>query len=543
MKKTVFLVLILLAALAARLWGINFGLPNFFFHSDENLFVNYARQFVQTGQYPSNAFKDIPIPFTDIPFINILSLLIRAIFKGERTLKALGLVNSPQGMTLSQLYLLLRIITAIVSTLTVLTTYKVASKIYNRTIGLLAALVLATTFLEVQIAHYTKQDSYLGFLSILTLFFGYKILLKGRLGYYLLTGSLIGLATVIKPNGSLLIVNLLSAHLLRNWEKIRHKPQKFFDSKILLAIAVAGIGTVLGHSYEWFGPFKLVKDLSASLIPSGIPLSASSANGIPTPVWWIMYLASSGLFYPLFTATIGGIFLALKKHGKKELFLLSFPICYFTLLSAQTYRFDRYAAPLTPYFSIFSALLLFQIFRGLWAKKGWPRTLKAALISLTIVTFIGIPAGRILAFDYLLAKKDTREVAIEWVENNINKDEDIVLLGTRQLRWELGRRGYTNITYDRTPADDIFDFRGGIFIVAGSIVQEATNYRQTDEYKPAYENLRRLFESGEVLAEFSQPLFGSGFFSPPSLEHSATVNAYHQPPIWILRLPQHESTL
>ena len=46
MKKNVILILILSAALAVRLWGINFGLPNFFFHTDERRYIHTAHQLV-----------------------------------------------------------------------------------------------------------------------------------------------------------------------------------------------------------------------------------------------------------------------------------------------------------------------------------------------------------------------------------------------------------------------------------------------------------------------------------------------------------------
>lgn len=538
MKKTALLVLIIFTALAVRLWGIDFGLPNFFFHTDENLFVNFAHQLVQYGRYPKDKFQDIPLIYTDLPFVNILALLIRVIFKGERTFRNLNLLRGPQGLTFAQLRLALRIISALISTLTTYVTYKATSQIYNRKIGLLAATVLTFTFLDVQISHYVKQDVHIGFLSALALLLGYQIFLKGDLFSYFAFGLLTGLSAAIKLNGAVFIISLLSAHLLRNWEKTKNQLHKLVDHKILLAGLCTISGFIFGHAYEWFGSEKLINNFSSFLTPVGIPFTASNADGTPTPFWWMVYLSSSGLFYPFFIAAVGGIFLMLKKHRKKELFLLAFPAFYFTLLSIQSHRFDRYAIPLTPYLAIFSAVFLYQLFQSVWHKKGWSKIRRASLVSLTAFVFIGIPAGRILAFDYLLAQKDTREAAVEWVENNINKDEDIILLGTRHLRWELGRRGYTNITYDRAAANDnTFDFRDGIFIVAGSTVQEAANYQQISKYQHTHENLNYLLENGETLAHFSQPLFARGFFSPPSLEHASTVNAYHQPQIWIIRCP------
>lgn len=528
--------LILLIALTVRIWGTNFGLPYFFFHTDENRYIHYILSILAPDEYHLRARLDFPSFF-----YYVLALVSGVYYSLGRIFASF---HSVKDISLSTLYLLLRMTTAVFSTAVVYLTYRIGKKLYNRTVGLIAGLILSFTFLDVLTSHYIKHDVYAQFFGILAFLFCCLVYRTGKLKHYLLSGLFIGIAIAIKLTAFFFIVPLITAHLLfaadEFWDS--RKIRVFFDRNIfygLLAI-LFGLGISNPHYLMRLVTSKLLFNVSTSLT-STHQILASNADGIATGWWWLVYLAASGLFYPFFILSMAGIIHGIKKHTKTEILLFSFPVVYYLILSVRPVSFDRWAVNLTPFLAIFAALFLYESYCFLRYRLNLKNSLKATLILLLFIFTVGVSAVRVCLFDYSIAHSDTREQAAKWLTKNLPKENLFFAIGgTIHIGQYLQKMGYRNVL-NLFPFDnkEIFHYPGEVLAVSSGDYHVAHNYQTaSEEYKNFYKNYLLFIQKGKLLKEFSDPLFKFKLFSPAFLEHSSTVNTYHNPTIQIFAVPE-----
>jgi 4-amino-4-deoxy-L-arabinose transferase-like glycosyltransferase len=87
-----------------------------------------------------------------------------------------------------------RIVSALVSTGTVVLVYWLASRAYGRAAGLLAALITALAGLLIQLAHFATPDSTTLFLMTASLVLMYRFLVMPSSGRFAAAGYAVGLA-------------------------------------------------------------------------------------------------------------------------------------------------------------------------------------------------------------------------------------------------------------------------------------------------------------------------------------------------------------
>ena len=110
-----------------------------------------------------------------------------------------------------------RLWSALFSTGTVLMVFLTGKLLYDRRIGLLAALLMATSVLDIQLAHYFTVDSFLTFFAAFTLYYCVRIVKFGRWSDFALAGLGLGFATACKLSGAFLAPIVLLAVAWRLW--------------------------------------------------------------------------------------------------------------------------------------------------------------------------------------------------------------------------------------------------------------------------------------------------------------------------------------
>ncbi len=243
-----------------------------------------------------------------------------------------------------------------------LVTYKLGSLFCDRRIGLLAAFLVAINPLHIQRVHLINVDTPLTFFCILSVLFIYKLYSDPEMKWYILAGVSIGLAAATKYNGSILILVLLAAHLLRS-RSLRGVIQSFKTAHLFLAIGIAGSIFVIFNPYIIlnFNSFRtdiLQVQLHMELGHLGLD------PGRSTVAYYLLESLPQNLGWPLLVSSLGSAIYLVLERKRANWVLLSFPILYFALISPMAMRDDRYIFPMFPPLILIGSIGLFKFWDG-----------------------------------------------------------------------------------------------------------------------------------------------------------------------------------
>ena len=418
MKKWVFWTIIGLAFLV-RWWGLNHGLP-FQYHPDEPQLVRSAYGFRFGSLHPG---------FFSWPHLHFY--LCFAIFEVFIKFRALLQVLHLRPLVESLIpllwqdpavfYFLARLAATLMGAATVGLVYRIGGKLFNKKVGLLAALFLALTPLHVGQSHYALLDVPLTFWIALSFYFSILILEKGKPQDYLLAGLFAGFAASTKYHGALVVIPIIAAHFLKarksNYQ-IVPRCWPFVQAvgsiwKLLLAGLAAVGGFLIGTPYALLDRKTFLFDKD----PRGFlwqfknmqgHLGAEAANG-----WWFHFSITlrRGLGPILLGMAALGIILALRRHRRRDLLLLSFPVFYFLYVGSWTVVYGRFMIPILPMLCVLAANFVFAVVKKF--KKS--NLVLGALLGLALLQ----PAWEVAKSDHVLTQTDTRTLAKEWVDANL----------------------------------------------------------------------------------------------------------------------------
>ena len=411
----------LCCALFLRLWSVNYGLP-FFIHNNEGIYLPRAMEMLRTGQFNPHHFGNPPLLIYLEAFVMAIYFLIGRLLG---LFQSLTDFYSSYSINPASYFLISRIVIVIFSTATCLAVYKVASKLFTKSAGIIACALMSFCFLHSRNSHFAIND--IPSLFFITLAFNYalNIYLKGRVTDYLFVGLSSGLAIVSKYNAGFIILLLLAAHFLRPRANKGGSDKKimFLILSCLFAFLVVCPWAFL-DSQNFFAGIIDQYNISRQNWLS-VPQSDSYLLYIKTVIW------GYGLF-PFIFSLIGFAFLW--PRMKEFLLLMIFPCAYFLLMGSSRFFFVRYALPLLPFLCVTSAYGIIKV-AGYFGEKG---SRKAAVL----LTLLSILQGVIfnIRHDYLIGKPDTRIITREWIINNLPAGSKIVM--ENLSKWVPSLRDY-----------------------------------------------------------------------------------------------------
>ena len=192
-------------AAGLRLWGINFGLPALY-RPDEDVTVGRAM----------GVFHGILNPhFADWPH---LYFYVAAAWLAP--LRLLGLVSDPASG-----YLGIRILDALLGSLTVLVVFEFGRRAYGWLAGFFGAAALAVAFLHVRDSHFATLDIPLTLACVATLYVAYRTIRLRGLRPLLINGVSLGVAASLKYNGALVFAGIAAAQTLRARAELTRRPR------------------------------------------------------------------------------------------------------------------------------------------------------------------------------------------------------------------------------------------------------------------------------------------------------------------------------
>jgi 4-amino-4-deoxy-L-arabinose transferase-like glycosyltransferase len=188
--------LILLVALILRLWGAKWGLPFAYLTDEERIYVKGAARMAYEGGIDPHYFQNPPL------YTYMLRGVFAILHPGSEPATILNQLPAR-----GDLFLIGRVISAIMGTLAVWLTYLAPQRFFgDRRVALLAAALMAVTFLPVFYAHAALNNVPAMTFATLSLVGTAGILTKGRRRDYVLAGVGVGLATATKYTDGIVVV-------------------------------------------------------------------------------------------------------------------------------------------------------------------------------------------------------------------------------------------------------------------------------------------------------------------------------------------------
>ncbi|ANM29406.1 hypothetical protein ABI59_07105 [Acidobacteria bacterium Mor1] len=433
------IVLLFILALAAfvRFQGIGFGLPYLEARPDETTIVEHAMGF-WSGDFNPHFFAYPTF------FMYMVS--------GLGALKA-GIAGSYPASYFSEntpeVYRLARSLSALLGVWTVGLTYLVGRRLFDRRVGLVAALFLALCFLHARDSHFGVTDVPMTAFIMGGMVFVSRMVGRldgrqggdgqGRASFLSYAGAAIlgGLATSIKYSAAPFCFAILAGHLLGSAGPSVDGGSKQEGGllKALLSPKLGGAAALMVAAFFAGSPYLLldfknfVAEFSGEIRHLGVGHRVVSMRG-----WFYhpIFSLPFGMGLPLYLGSLLGVGYVVWRYRLRALGLLAFPLAFY-LISGKGYTvFVRYMIPLLPFLCITAAVLVCVVAAWLISKFS-PRG--STIEAVNRMRFAGIAAAlaiplilpsemAISGFNRLSGMDDSRFLAEQALDEHSTKNHE-----------------------------------------------------------------------------------------------------------------------
>lgn len=394
------LAAIMVAALALRLWGIQYGLP-FIYNLDEGAhFVPKAVAFFGAG-YDPHYFINPPA------FSYLLHGIFWAWFGGR------GGVSHAYALDPAAIFTVARVTAAVLGTAAVGFTAAIGARLYDRRVGLVAAVLIGVAFLPVFYAHFALNDVPALLPLTVSLYGTAGILVRERRRDWVYAGLGLGLGCATKYTAGIVLLPLLTVVVLRLLDAGRDRKTTLVLAALAGAVAVAAF--VIANPYSVLSPHEFGHDLTqqqSAAGETGGKLGQTQSNGVFYYLWTLTW----GFGWLPAVAAAAGALLAFRIDWRRALVLVPYPILFIVFMGLQQRYFGRWVLPVMPALAILAALPLVVVFDGL--RFARPVVRRAAYV-IAVAALATQSLYHSIHVDRVLAREDTRTAARGWLVDNV----------------------------------------------------------------------------------------------------------------------------
>lgn len=399
------LPLLVIGGLALRIWGIKGDLP-YTYYGDENYLIYHSLKF-GAGDFNPHWFV-WPTFYPYLLFFLFAGFYILGhmlnLFKNSYDFLYLYFKDP------TVFFLIGRSVSAVLGAGSIVLTYFIAAKFYEKKTALLSAAFFAFLPLAVEYSHYAVVDTSLVFMMLLTFLYITKVFLGGRKIDYILSGFFLGLAIATKYPAVFLIAPLLLAHILNVKNNIA---KIIFCPKIMLALFFTMAGFVLACPFSILDSRQFMSDMNLTAFAAKVGWFGWEKNN---PYFYHLKNNLNGALGPALLIVSGiGIFYAIWRRKKTDLILFVFMIVYFLGIGWNVSAYGRFMLPLLPLFCVFGAKGFWEIEPFLFV-KGKPGRIAEVVLALALLFY---PLAQSIKIDLNFLLPDTRTLAKDWIEKNI----------------------------------------------------------------------------------------------------------------------------
>ncbi len=410
--KNIVLFIIILFALALRLYPVMANMPYTYWH-DENNYIESAMRF-GTGNFN-------PMTFSHGGLFQLILFIVYGVYYVLQ--KMIGSVHSPVDFYVNYIkdptpfFVMARSISALCGTAAGYLTYLIGSRIYNKRVGIVAAFFTSFSLLMVQTSFLALADM----ASVLILLAFFYILIQSveepkDYKMYYISALLIGLAFACKYYVVFAVATLYVAALLK--ARDFPDPWRNFIRLAFFGSFFVFIGFAIGMPYFIVRFADFYKD-------TFVRMGGEYIVRNPIDDAWLFYFThhlSNGLGILLESLVILGILYAFYRKSPWDILLLSFPIAYY-LLFMHSVGYAYHMLPAIPFVLILAARFLDEA-----ACRYFNRFSTAVVVCIAIL--VTVPTSlEAVKFAKVIASGDTRTEARAWIQENVPQDSLILAEG------------------------------------------------------------------------------------------------------------------
>lgn len=329
-----------------------------------------------------------------------------------------------------------RSLSAAVGTASVLIAYAIGRRLSGRSVGLIAAALLAANFLHIRDSHALKPDIILGIAMLISLWLLGRHRERGDRRHEIQAGIAVGLTMAIKYNGIFL---LLPAYIEDVRASTRSGWRRLWPSATLWrVIGVAAVTFLLACPYMWldFGRTTFTSWFLAVTVFSTRPQAAATAGSwLYAPVHFVAtrafgYHWSVSLWHGFgAVATIllipALVHAATRRHSPMRRMSVMFVVLYYLVISSAPVHLVRYFTALVPVLT-----MLLADFVGAVANRWHAAAARATVATAMVVALVAEPLASAIAHDRIASRPDTRVLAAEWIREHLPANGVAVVLGS-----------------------------------------------------------------------------------------------------------------
>jgi hypothetical protein len=336
-------------------------------------------------------------------------------------------------VSLEQAIIVGRVISALFSTSIIVLLYLIGTKIVNRNIGILAAVLGTCSIGFIQFAHFATFEMWLTFFSLLLTYISFYYIFSPTKKNLFLIGIILGVLVSIKISSLALFLPIFLVIYIGNSIHNKTILKKFYDSFVALFFIFCF------SSFVFFitNPF-VVFDTDEFLASMHYETAVATGN---LPVFYtqgfinsIPVLYQFRYNYPFLLNHICELLFILSfcysawkvyhQKEKKLFILLTFFLTLFLSQAIFFVKWTRYLLPTLPFIYILISYTVFDLFHTAYKRNA--KTLQNVIKIVTIGTIVlsFFYAITFLYFDYM--QQDTRLQAYEWGKIHIPKKSHIL---------------------------------------------------------------------------------------------------------------------
>ena len=415
-RDRLILVAILAVGVFLRLWTIGYGVP-YGVGVDEPDIMRRVVTMLQTGSFNPHFWDYGGVTF-----------YLHMVVAGVRFLAG---AQANEWTRIDQVwdgnfYYSARVVTALVSVLTIVIVYRCALR-WGAKPALIAAAAMAVQPQAVRESQYALTDTPLTFLVALTMLLSLRAAEDGRIRKFFWAGLVAGLAGATKYNGILAVIMPICAALASGNGRTR-----WTAAAAALGGSVAGFA--IGEPYAFIDLSGFLNGFAGLMQSYNKPIDVSdtlatylthirnwfSWRGVPSTY----YAGLMGLWITAIGVMATASQVARRSMRAATVVLLPFPLLFLWFISHQSLVFGRYALPLVPTICICYAAGVVLIQRVV-ARRAIPAWV-SLLVSVLLLLPIGLQAATEAKNDWNRRRGHTVEQAGNWLLNNVDVKDGIV---------------------------------------------------------------------------------------------------------------------